>query len=58
MSVNVPEGKWFRVESYPIDHCPRCGGDLDAPDDNRDRRCPTCHVTVCATVVTWEIVDG
>jgi hypothetical protein len=36
--------------------CPRCGGDLDAPDDNLDRYCPACRITIKAAPVTFEVI--
>ena len=44
-------------EPYPIDRCPRCGDNLFAPDDNLDRACRRCRITVKAALVTWEIID-
>jgi phage FluMu protein Com len=47
-----------RLEAYPLNRCPHCGDNLAAPDANLDRRCPGCHYTVCASVVTWETTDA
>lgn len=45
------------LDPYPIDKCPHCGGLLDPPDDNFNRRCGACRFTVMAATVEWEIVD-
>jgi tRNA(Ile2) C34 agmatinyltransferase TiaS len=39
--------------AYEGTTCPRCGYHLDAPDDNLDRRCLLCAVTVKAATVTF-----
>lgn len=36
--------------------CPRCGNDLDAPDDNLDRHCHACAITVRHATATFEVI--
>jgi uncharacterized protein with PIN domain len=48
----MPDGLTQFV-AYEGDTCPRCGYHLAAPDDNLDRRCLLCAVTVKAATVTF-----
>jgi len=43
--------RWY--ESYP-GPCPKCGGQLNEPDDQAERLCPVCELTIGASEVTLE----
>jgi hypothetical protein len=52
------EGSGMRrewLEAYKRDSCPRCGAPLGAPDEDFDRHCQQCGITVCASrvIAVW-----